>query len=85
MKNDDDIDSGEELTGGYGGDPEAEEDRDDSVPARHGSTEADDLGSTSLDSGVTAGGTDTGVSGSTGSIGGYSDTNLADVERPDSF
>lgn len=70
-----DTDSGEELTGGYGGDPEAVNDQ-----ATAGSSEADDVGSTSTDSGLTAGGTDTSVAGSTGSVGGYSDTNLADLD-----
>ena len=78
----DDNDSGEELTGGYGGDPEYDGEGGASDEGPHGSTEADDLGSTSPESGMTAGGTDTGVTGSAGSVGGYTDTNLADVDNP---
>ncbi|GAC1325038.1 MAG: hypothetical protein NVSMB22_14500 [Chloroflexota bacterium] len=75
MTDDHKTDSGEELTGGYGGDPDAENDQKTA-----GSTQADDVGSTSPDSGLTAGGMDTGVTGSTGSVDGYSDTHLADTE-----
>ena len=40
MKEKNDTDRGEELTGGYGGDPEAANDQ-----ATAGSSEADDVGS----------------------------------------
>jgi hypothetical protein len=51
------IDSADRLTGGYGGDPEADEELDRTA----GSAAPDDVGSTSPDSGMTAGGTDTSV------------------------
>jgi len=51
------IDSADRLTGGYGADPESDEELD----RTSGSSAPDDLGSTSLDSGMTAGGTDTSV------------------------
>lgn len=51
------IDSADRLTGGYGAEPESEEELD----RTSGSSAPDDLGSTSLDSGMTAGGTDTSI------------------------
>jgi len=69
--NESDIDSGDDLTGGYGGDPTLGSDD----PAASGtgdangdegsttSTQADDLGSGSPDGGLTAGGMGTSTSG----------------------
>ncbi len=68
--NESDIDSGDDLTGGYGGDPTT--DRDDPAASDTGkgngdegsaaSTEADNLGSSSPDGGLTSGGLGTSTS-----------------------
>ncbi|HEX8919404.1 MAG TPA: hypothetical protein VF898_12940 [Chloroflexota bacterium] len=53
----DQIDSADRLTGGYGGEPEEELEAE----ATSGTSAPRDLGSSSDDSGLTAGGTDTSV------------------------
>jgi len=53
----DPIDSADRLTGGYGGEPEEEIEAE----ATSGTSAPRDLGSSSNDSGLTAGGTDTTV------------------------
>jgi hypothetical protein len=60
----------EGLTGGYGGDPEAGED-EEALQRTAGRADPDDLGSTSLESGMTAGGTDTTLPTETDTGGGY--------------
>lgn len=69
--NESDIDSGDDLTGGYGGDPTLGSDDPAASDTAHGngdeestaSIEADDLGSSSPDGGLTAGGMGTSTSG----------------------